>query len=378
MWQIFKHFFSLGWVSFGGPAAHLGYFQRHFVTKHQWLSAEQYAQLVALSQFLPGPSSSQVGFAIGYHKGGLAGACAAFIAFTFPSFLLMVLAASVLVGWHDSSWVQGIIHGLKLFAVVIVADAIVAVAKQFWRKLRFVAIGAVSTVALILWSSLTTQFAILIGAALVGACFPLVREGISTRLSQPNWWALSLFLVLFVGLPLLAPYEAWLGLVNDFYQAGSLVFGGGHVVLPLLQQGLADQISQDTFLTGYAAAQAVPGPMFTLATFLGYELGGKLPLVGALLATLAIFLPGFLLLLAFLKSWHALAHQPYLAGAVAGVNAAVVGLLLSAWYSPIVISSVTGVWEGVAGIAGFVLLRLFKVKIYLLLPVFALVGVLTS
>lgn len=374
MWQIFKHFFTLGWISFGGPAAHLGYFQRHFVDRHGWLDAHHYAQLVALSQFLPGPSSSQVGFAIGYHKGRLPGAVTAFIAFTFPSFLLMALAASVLVNWQDNMLTQGVIHGLKLFAVVVVADAVVTMARQFWRKWFYVVVGLLSALTLWLWPGLYGQFGVLIGGAVIGALIPVHKEVPLVQSRRPKWWALACFLGLFFALPLVASEGQWLGLFNDFFQAGSLVFGGGHVVLPLLQQTLADQVSQETFLAGYASAQAVPGPMFTIASFLGYELGGDTPWMGAVVATIAIFLPGFLLMLTFLRSWQAFASHPQLAGAIAGVNAAVVGLLLSAWYSPILLSSVKRPEDFVAALVGFFLLRQLKVKIFVLLPAFALLG----
>ncbi|MCM2678483.1 chromate efflux transporter [Echinimonas agarilytica] len=375
MWQIFKNFFSLGWVSFGGPAAHLGYFQRHFVTKLGWLDQARYAQLVALSQFLPGPGSSQVGFAIGYQRAGLLGGLTAFIAFTLPSFAIMVAIAALNVGLTDNAWYQGVIHGLKLFAVVVVADAVLTMAGQFWKQRFGLIVGTTTAVIMLVSPGIETQLLVLVAAALVGFQQPVSSSVESTTASaSPQWWALILFTVLFIGLPWISDSNHWLGIFGEFYQAGSLVFGGGHVVLPLLQEGLADQVTSDTFLLGYASAQAVPGPMFTIATFLGYELGADLPIVGALVATLAIFLPGFLLMIGLIHYWQALASRPRLAGTIAAVNAAVVGLLLSAWYAPVFVSSVFEAQDFAVAIIGFVLLRQLKVSVLWLVPGFALLG----
>ena len=297
MFTIFKTFFWLGWISFGGPAAHIGYFRQTFVEKLKWLSDSDYAQIVALSQFLPGPGSSQVGFALGYKRGGLLGACTAFIGFTLPSVLIMVLLAVVSSHVTETGAFQSIVHGLKLLAVVVVADAAWGMYKNFCKNTLATTLCVVTAIALLTMPSIATQMVVLIIAALIGAKYLKGETPAEPKPFKPSFAPLAIFAVLIIGLPFVAHFTPMLGLFNDFFQAGSLVFGGGHVVLPLLQNIVGDQLSQDAFLTGYAAAQAVPGPMFTFATYIGYELQPNAPIVGALVATIAVFVPGFLLLL---------------------------------------------------------------------------------
>ncbi len=330
MGQVFIQFLWLGCVSFGGPAAHIGYFQRTFVERLGWLSQAEFAQLLALCQLLPGPASSQLGFAIGRHKAGLGGALAAFLGFTLPSFLLL-MAAAIGVGQLTANlWLDAALHGLKLLALVVVADAVLTMSRQFCKTALAQGI-MVATAAALWWQpGLLTQIGLLLGAALLCARVgesqaqgpqPSPTQPISMR--QPHWPTLLLFALLFVGLPLLATGPAS-QLVADFYRAGSLVFGGGHVVLPLLQESVGHTLNEQQFLTGYSLAQLVPGPMFTLATYLGAQLLPTTPLAGALLATLALFLPGFLLLWALGPCWQGWLARPRLAGAVIGINAAVV------------------------------------------------------
>ncbi len=373
MLHVFWQFFKLGWLSFGGPAAHIGYFQRHFVQKLGWLPQDRFASTLALCQFLPGPASSQLGFAIGYQRAGLGGALAAFVGFTLPSFLLMLGLA--LAGQHYASQpaALAVVTGLKLFALVVVADAVLTMASQFCRQRLTQAIAVLSAALLWLLPGLVGQFVVLLAAALVGALL-LKREGAGP--GQPlglNWPFLLLFLGLLLVMPLLS-LTGTAAIFADFYQAGSLVFGGGHVVLPLLQGTLADTLSQEVFLTGYAAAQAMPGPMFTLASFLGAELLPAAPILGALIATFGIFLPGFLLVLALQHSWQALASRPVMAGAVQGINAAVVGLLLAALYQPVFVSSVTGAPALAAAALGLLALRAFRCPLLVLIPAFMLLG----
>lgn len=377
MWQIFKQFFLLGWVSFGGPAAHLGYFQRHFVTKLGWLEQAHYAQLIALSQVLPGPGSSQVGFAIGYQRAGLFGGLAAFVGFTAPSFAIMVTAALLNSNFTDNSFYQSILHCLKLFAVVVVADAVLTMSKYFWAQRLMLLVGVTSSVVLLLLPGITSQLLILAVAALFGMSQPVSDSQAPARAQSgnPQWWALGIFALLFVGLPLVSHVTPLLSLFSEFFQAGALVFGGGHVVLPLLQEALAGQITTDNFLLGYALAQAIPGPMFTLASFLGADLWGSNPLLGAAVATLAIFAPGLLLMVGLLNHWQALVAIPRLAGAIQAVNAAVVGLLLSAWCSPVVTSSVTGSLDVALVLIGFLLLRQLKLAVLYLLAGYLILGV---
>ncbi|MGG6322981.1 chromate efflux transporter [Vibrio cholerae] len=368
MLTIFKTFFALGWVSFGGPAAHIGYFRHTFVEKLGWLSEQEYAQFVALSQFLPGPGSSQVGFAIGYHRGGLAGAWAAFLGFTLPSVLIMLLLAGLSSHLLDTPLFEQVIHGLKLLAIIVVADACLTMYRNFCQQRLTAGLCVLTAVAITLAPSLLTQFAVLLLASLVGQAHLAPQPSSSLEAFRPSWLSLLLFASLLLGLPLLAASSPLVELFGHFFQAGSLVFGGGHVVLPLLQNALGDSLSTDQFLTGYAAAQAVPGPMFTLATYLGYVLTPDMPVVGALIATLAVFLPGFLLLLGVLKNWSALAQRPKVAGAMQGVNACVVGLLLAALYQPVWSSTVHAPLDWAALLVGFFLFKVLR------LPLIGMVG----
>ncbi|EGR7968017.1 chromate efflux transporter [Vibrio vulnificus] len=374
MLQIFKTFFWLGWISFGGPAAHIGYFRHTFVEKLKWISDEEYAQLVALSQFLPGPGSSQVGFGLGYKKGGLPGACAAFLGFTLPSVVIMLLLALVSSQVTDTALFQNVVHGLKLLAVVVVADAAWGMYKNFCKTPLTVGISVATAVALLVFSGIATQMVVLIIAALIGV-IALKGENKATEHSfKPSLTPLLTFAALLLLLPLLATAQPLVRLFNEFYQAGSLVFGGGHVVLPLLQNIVGEQISQDAFLTGYAAAQAVPGPMFTFATYIGYVLHPSSPILGAVVATLAVFLPGFLLMLGVLKNWQLLAANPRVSGALQGVNASVVGLLVAALYQPVFTSAVSSGLDVGLILIGFYLQKQIKVPILALVLFFMLSG----
>ncbi|MGF1696794.1 chromate efflux transporter [Vibrio lamellibrachiae] len=376
MWSIFKTFFALGWICFGGPAAHIGYFRNAFVEKRQWLDDKEYGQIVALSQFLPGPGSSQVGFAIGYKKAGLGGASMAFLGFTLPSVLIMLTLAVLSSQLTEHSLFQSIIHGLKLLAVVVVADAAWGMYKNFCKQTLTVGLCVATAVALLIMPSIATQIVVLLVAGLIG-----VKHLATSTPQQDNTpfkasvWPLVLFAVLLLGLPFITYLAPSIALFSDFFQAGSLVFGGGHVVLPLLQNIVGDQISTDAFLTGYAAAQAVPGPMFTFATYIGFEMLPESPVVGAIVATLAVFLPGFLLLLGVLKNWQQLASNRKVSGAIAGVNASVVGLLISALYQPVFTSAIFSGLDISLVLIGFFLLKQLKLPIVWMVVFFALSGI---
>lgn len=366
--QVFIQFLWLGCISFGGPAAHIGYFQRTFVQRLGWLTQAEFARLLALCQLLPGPASSQLGFAIGRHRAGLGGALSAFIGFTLPSFLLL-LAAAIGIGQLGSNlWLDAALHGLKLLALIVVADAVLTMSRQFCATGMTQGIMVVTAAALWWQPGLLTQLLMLAGAALICArsqrgagSVPASAELPSAASSQPHWPTLLLFGILFIGLPLLG---SPLGqLVADFYRAGSLVFGGGHVVLPLLQESVGHTLNEQQFLTGYSLAQLVPGPMFTLATYLGAQLQPEMPLIGALLATMALFVPGFLLLWAVGPCWQQWLARPRLAGAVTGINAAVVGLLLAALYQPVWQSAVLAPTDLALAAIGFYLLRVVKLPI---------------
>lgn len=378
MGPVFLQFLWLGCISFGGPAAHIGYFQRTFVQRLGWLSQAEFARLLALCQLLPGPASSQLGFAIGRHRAGLSGALAAFIGFTLPPFLLL-LAAAIGIGQLGANlWLDAALHGLKLLALIVVADAVLTMSRQFCATPLTQGIMVATAAALWWLPGLLTQLLVLAGAALIcarllggeGTTHAAVGQPGQATARQPHWPTLLLFAALFVGLPLLGGPIGQL--VADFYRAGSLVFGGGHVLLPLLQESVGHGISQQQLLTGYSLAQLVPGPMFTFATYLGAQLLPDMPLVGALSATFAIFLPGFLLLWAVGPCWQQWLTQPRLAGAVTGINAAVVGLLLAALYQPVWQSAVLVPTDLALAAIGFYMLRVVK------LPVLALAGLLVG
>ena len=366
--QVFIQFLWLGCISFGGPAAHIGYFQRTFVQRLGWLTQAEFARLLALCQLLPGPASSQLGFAIGRHRAGLGGALSAFVGFTLPSFLLL-LAAAIGIGQLGSNlWLDAALHGLKLLALIVVADAVLTMSRQFCATGMTQGIMVVTAAALWWQPGLLTQLLMLAGAALICArsqrgagSVPASAELPSAASSQPHWPTLLLFGILFIGLPLLASPIGQL--VADFYRAGSLVFGGGHVVLPLLQESVGHTLNEQQFLTGYSLAQLVPGPMFTLATYLGAQLQPEMPMSGALLATLALFAPGFLLLWAVGPCWQQWLARPRLAGAVTGINAAVVGLLLAALYQPVWQSAVLAPTDLALAAIGFYLLRVLKLPV---------------
>ncbi|WP_067516221.1 chromate efflux transporter [Endozoicomonas ascidiicola] len=373
--NIFWQFFLLGWTSFGGPAAHLGYFRTNFVEKKKWLTDVEYSQLIALSQFLPGPGSSQVGFALGYQRAGLLGGLAAFVGFTLPSFAILLAVAMSSQLFLSADWYQGLIAGLKLLAVVVVADATLQMFRSFCKSQLTIGLCVISAALLLLFPGVVVQMAILIVAAMIGYYW-LPGDSDSQQKARFVIWPLVLFAVLLVGLPFLVSFSPMARVISDFFQAGSMVFGGGHVVLPLLQSTTEGLISTDTFLTGYAAAQAVPGPMFTLATYLGYFVSESSPVLGAIVATLAIFLPGFLLVIGVLPAWQALAGRAKIAGAVAGINASVVGLLLSALYSPVFISAVHSGLEMALVLIGAFLLRGMKLSVFWLVLLFISVGIL--
>ncbi|OEC49631.1 MULTISPECIES: chromate efflux transporter [unclassified Aeromonas] len=366
--QVFIQFLWLGCISFGGPAAHIGYFQRTFVQRLGWLTQAEFARLLALCQLLPGPASSQLGFAIGRHRAGLGGALSAFVGFTLPSFLLL-LAAAIGIGQLGSNlWLDAALHGLKLLALIVVADAVLTMSRQFCATGMTQGIMVVTAAALWWQPGLLTQLLMLAGAALICArsqhgagSRPATAELPAAAASQPHWPTLLLFGIHFIGLPLLG---SPLGqLAADFYRAGSLVFGGGHVVLPLLQESVGHTLNEQQFLTGYSLAQLVPGPMFTLATYLGAQLQPEMPLLGALSATLALFAPGFLLLWAVGPCWQQWLARPRLAGAVTGINAAVVGLLLAALYQPVWQSAVLAPTDLALAAIGFYLLRVLKLPV---------------
>lgn len=380
VFEVFYRFFALGCVSFGGPAAHIGYFQTAFVQNLKWLNQDSYAKLVALSQFLPGPGSSQVGFAIGLRRAGLFGGLAAFLGFTLPSFLLLYFLATFGADYNDNDILKGVIYGLKILAVVVVADACLTMFKTFCKDSLSISLAVTAATCLLMLPSLWTQMGVLCVAALIGALLGNQQQvnqhsGLSITI---KWLPLVLFVLGFFALPLIATNSQWLSVLSKFYYSGSLVFGGGHVVLPLLQQSVGSALTTDQFLTGYAAAQAVPGPMFSLSAYLGAGLTPDNQLMGALLATVGIFLPGFLLVLALQGAWESLTNMPKVAGAAAGINAAVVGVLIAALYKPIFISAVIRPIDMAIVVLGLFALRVMSISIVYLVLIMAGLGVILS
>jgi chromate transporter len=375
----------LGLTSFGGPIAHLGYFRREFVEKRGWLSEIAYADLVALCQFLPGPASSQVGFAIGLQQAGLAGALAAFAGFTAPSAILMLLAATGAVVL-PAGLGEPLVHGLVLVAVPIVAQAVFSMAFALCRDILTAALAVIALIILLISTEAWTQPAVIIAAGLLGAMIATPSTA-SHAPAQPAHTApivsLVLFIVLLLGLPLLA--RLWpapgIEVADAFYRPGALVFGGGHVVLPLLESETVGRgwLDRETFLAGYGAAQAVPGPLFSFAAFLGAaSQTGLPPLLGGLLALIMLFLPGALLVIAALPYWDQLKARPRATGFVRGANAAVVGVLAAALWSPVITSAISNPADVVIAIAGFGALQVLKAPSWLVVVLTALAGALSA
>lgn len=380
-WEVFRAFLLLGLTSFGGPVAHLGYFRHEFVSRRRWLDEADYAELVALCQFLPGPASSQVGFALGLLRAGPLGAALAWFAFTLPSALALVAVAWG-AGQAAGPVASGLVHGLKIAAVAIVAQAVWGMAKSLCpdRRRAGIALAAVAIVVLLgghLGQLAAILMGLLSGWVLCRAAEEAApRTGLSSSVTPAaGVVALAVFLLLLGGLPLLAlaGVSPMVDLLDAFYRAGALVFGGGHVVLPLLEAELVPPgwISPEAFLAGYGAAQAVSGPLFTFAAYLGSLLGiGPGGLLGACLALLAIFLPGLLLLVAVLPCWNRLRHWSAARAAMRGANAAVVGLLGLALYDPLWTGVIRGPETFALALAGFLLLVRWR------LPAWAVVGLL--
>lgn len=379
--EVFLVALRLGLTSFGGPTAHLAAFQREYVARRRWLSDPTFAGLVAMSQVLPGPASSQVGIGIGLLRAGYPGALAAWLGFTLPSAAIMTTLAILAGGLDlaDAGWV----HGLELAAAAIVASAIVAL----WRSLAPDAarslIAVAAALVLLAIGGAATQLLVIVGAAAVGwrLLRGVVPEPESEPLGEPVSGrvaaaALVTFASLLVGLPILATFTGSepIAAVDAFYRAGSLVFGGAHVVLPLLDELVVAPgwVTDEQFVAGYGAAQALPGPLFTFGAYLG-AIATPLPggVAGGLIAIVAIFLPSFLLVLGAVPSWSRLRSSARFRGALAGVNAAVVGLILAALYDPILTSAARTALDVGLIVAAFVALRLRNVPPWLVVAALA-------
>ncbi len=381
--ELFLVSIKLGLTSFGGPTAHLGYFHEEYVRKRKWMDEKSYADLVALAQFLPGPASSQVGIGIGVARAGVLGGLVSFLGFTMPSVIALILFATLLAGSDvsDAGW----LHGLKIVAVAIVAHAIIGMAKNLTPDVKRKTIALLALVVTLLWQTAFTQISVIIIAGIVGLWLFNVHEssdGVSSKFlvsKKVGVICLTLFFTLLAVLPILRELTGsyWVALFDSFYRSGALVFGGGHVVLPLLELELvpAGLIGNESFLAGYGATQAVPGPLFTFAAYLGAVMNGW---QGGLFATVAIFLPAFLLIVGALPFWDVLRNHPKIKGAVMGVNAAVIGILLSALYNPIWTSSILRAQDLALAAILFAMLAFWKLPPWIVVLTGALGGVLLS
>jgi chromate transporter len=372
---VFLIFLRLGLTSFGGPVAHLGYFRDEFVTRRRWLSERSYGDLVALCQFLPGPASSQVGIALGLSRAGYGGALAAWLGFTLPSAVVLILFA-LGIAQHSTALPPGALHGLKVVAVAVVAQAVWGMARNLCSDAARITVMLIAACVALLQTSAWGQVAVISAAALAGLLLfkptpPAAHDALPVTLSRRAgaMW-LSLFVLVLAGLPILAQLipNQGLAMIDAFYRSGSLVFGGGHVVLPLLQAEVVPTgwVNNDVFLAGYGAAQAMPGPLFTFAAFLGASMSqAPSGWLGGLLCLLAIFAPSFLLVLGALPFWESLRRSPRTQAALAGVNAAVVGLLLAALYQPVWTSAIFSARDFGLALVGLVALMVWKLPPWL-------------
>nr|WP_314543195.1 chromate efflux transporter [uncultured Massilia sp.] len=381
--EIFLVFLRLGLTSFGGPVAHIAYFREEFVERRRWLDEHAYADLVALCQFLPGPASSQVGMALGLSRGGIPGAVAAFLGFTLPSAILLALFA-LGVAASGSQIGGGWLHGLKVVAVAVVAQALWGMGRTLAADRQRATIAVAAAALMTMVPSALGQVAAIAGSGLVGwaflrtgAALPHASLPVPVRRST-GALLLAVFFLLLFALPLMAHgTDAYaVKLFDGFYRAGALVFGGGHVVLPLLQSVVvpAGWVSDDAFLAGYGAAQAVPGPLFTFAAYLG-AVSTQSPSgwAGAAIATVAIFLPAFLLVAGTMPFWETLRRHAGIQRAMLGVNAAVVGLLLAAFYRPVWTSAIHGAADFALAATAYLLLVFWRWPPWLVVILAALV-----
>jgi len=378
--SIFFIFLRLGCIAFGGPTAHLAYFHSEFVERRQWLDETQFTDLIALCQFLPGPASSQVGLSIGLLRGGQWGALAAWSGFTLPSAIILTLLALSLT--HFGTGIpEGIVTGLKIAAAAVVAKAL----WTMWRKLcptmihtTFAIIATAASLLLVSFAPIFgVQITLIILAAFIGvyAFDGIIKAAPQNQIRGGGRVPLILFFVILLALPVAAHFypNLWLQISDKFYRTGAMVFGGGHVVLPLLEaQTVAPGlVSEDRFLAGYGATQAVPGPLFTFSAFLGGSIKG---FPGAVLALAAIYLPSFLLIFGVMPFWSRVSQWPKMRAALTGVNAAVVGLLAAAFWDPVLTHAVTDIGQGVFALAALLALTRGKVPPWLLVMACAAIG----
>lgn len=367
--NIFWQFFLLGLFSFGGPVAHISYFRKRFVEKLKWLDDESFSKIVALSQFLPGPASSQVGFSIGLQKGGIFGAILAFIAFTFPSFLILYFAAIFQEIYSQNSLIESFILGLKLFAVVIVADATIGMFQNLCKTAISKIIFVLSVLVFVVIENFIMQLVVIITAGFISYIFSNEEKKQESKIVYKKLYLFPL--VVFIGLFIFSfmfNENRLLELFNSFYQVGSLVFGGGHVVLPLISSNV--NIDENSFLTAYSLAQALPGPLFTIASYIGTVFYEDSPFLGAVVATIAIFLPGFLLILAFYESFETYCKNQVISKILVGINASVVAILFSVLCLTVIPNGILNFYDFVLAIIGLILLKKYKIPVVVLIIIF--------
>ena len=373
--EVFRIFLRLGLTSFGGPVAHLGYFRAEFVARRKWLEEAAFADIVALCQFLPGPASSQTGISIGIMRAGLPGGLAAWLGFTMPSALAMC-AFGYGVGWAGDLSHAAWLHGLKIVAVAVVANALWGMARNLCPDAMRATIAVAAAVTVIATPTAAGQVGAIIGGGLIGWWLLKgadVGSGAALAVGVPRSWSIPaaiLFLALLLGLPVLhaSVLSHALAEFDSFYRSGALVFGGGHVVLPLLQAEVVPPgwVDNNAFLAGYGAAQAVPGPLFTFSAYLGTVMGpAPNGWLGGLICLVAIFLPSFLLLIAALPYWETLRRMPSVQSALRGVNAAVVGILLAALYHPVWTSAIGAPRDFAIAIVAFLALAVWSMPPWL-------------
>lgn len=382
-WEILRVSIKLGFTSFGGPVAHLGYFKNEYVDKRKWLDDRTYADLIALCQFLPGPASSQVGMSIGMLRGGIFGGFLAWLGFTLPSVLALVIFAFLYKGLEigDAGW----IHGLKIVAVAVVAQAVFNMGQKLAPDKPRMTIAVLAAISVLAWPTALGQIIIILAAAIIGVILyknqvvPSVQNLVISISKRTAMVSFGLFFAILLGLPILRGMfdNLSIALFDTFYRVGSLVFGGGHVVLPMLEREVvpAGWISSSEFLAGYGAAQAVPGPLFTFSSYLGTITNGW---EGAVVATVAIFLPSFLLVIASLPFLESVRRRPKFQAALTGINAAVVGLLLAALYNPIWTSTIKTNLDFCFALFTFALLVYWKLPAWAVVIIGVLGGSLLS
>ena len=384
--DVFLVFLKLGFTAFGGPVAHLAFFREEFVVRKKWVTESDYSEIIALCQFLPGPASSQVGLTVGLSRAGYLGSIAAWLGFTMPSAVMLLLLALVYSNYGDII-PSGLLSGLKIVTVAVVAQAVWGMSRSICTDTTRITIMLFSAVLLLLLQSIYAPILVIFIAGIFGVLLfkPALDSTKSelifsiSRFSGAVWFLI--FLLLLFGLPILqlVVNQPIIDVISAFFRSGSLVFGGGHVVLPLLENEMVKTawVSKEAFLAGYGATQAVPGPLFTFSAFLGGVLNGPISgVAGGLLALFSIFLPSFLLVYAILPFWQNVRTKPRVRAALVGINASVVGILFAALYHPVFVGGVSGTNDFIGVIVAFGALMFWRLPPWLVVIAGGTIGAL--